>query len=75
MFHDPELDRLTDGHGSIPLKSYNGDIEHLRTLQQPAQPIPKFDEALELLMKPENSHVKFNVSILFYHTSTISVLD
>ncbi|EOR03663.1 Phosphatidylglycerol phospholipase C [Wallemia ichthyophaga EXF-994] len=63
MFHDPELDRLTDGSGSIPSKPYVGDIEHLRTLQQPAQPIPKFDEALELLMKPENNHVKFNIDI------------
>ncbi|TIA89367.1 hypothetical protein E3P99_02149 [Wallemia hederae] len=63
MFHDPELDRLTNGSGSIPLKPYHGDIEHLRTLQQPAQPIPKFDEALELLMRPENSHVKFNIDI------------
>lgn len=61
MFHDPELDRLTNGSGSIPEKPYVGDIEHIRTIQTPPQPIPKFEEALELLMKPENRHVKFNV--------------
>lgn len=65
MFHDPELDHLTDGKGDIPSQPFYNNIEHLRTKQCPPQPIPKFEEALDLIMQPDNYHVKFNVSYLF----------
>lgn len=36
-------------------------IRHVRTLEQPAQPIPRFAQLLDLLQQPENAHVKVNI--------------
>lgn len=35
---------------------------HVRTKKTPIQPIPLFEELLELLMQPANRHIRFNVS-------------
>jgi hypothetical protein len=35
---------------------------HVRTKQQPIQPIPKFTEVLDLLVAPGHENVKLNVS-------------
>jgi len=59
--HDPTLDRTTDGKGSIKDQSWVGGIEHVRTKKLPVQPIPRFDELIELLMEPENRHVVLNI--------------
>ncbi|TXT13585.1 hypothetical protein VHUM_00952 [Vanrija humicola] len=61
MFHDPNLDRTTDGKGKLHDQPWVGVLEHVRTLEQPAQPIPRFTQVIELLMKPENQHVKLNI--------------
>lgn len=61
MFHDPTLDRTTDGKGEIKEQSWVGSIEHVRTKKEPIQPIPRFDELIELLMEPENRHVVLNI--------------
>lgn len=65
MFHDPALDRTTDGKGLIREQNWYGDngMQNLRTVKKPAQSIPTFAETVELLMKPENQHVKFNVDV------------
>lgn len=63
MFHDPSLGRTTDGKGLIKNQNWNGNIENIRTLKEPVQQIPTFHQACELLMRPENQHVKFNVSL------------
>ncbi|TKY90037.1 hypothetical protein EX895_000035 [Sporisorium graminicola] len=65
MFHDPTLERTTDGKGLIYERPYFGDdgIEHVRTLKQPAQQIPTFPQVCDLLMRPENKHVKLNLDI------------
>ncbi|OBZ70078.1 Phosphatidylglycerol phospholipase C [Grifola frondosa] len=65
MFHDPSLDRTTDGSGLIREKIWYGadGMEHLRTVKEPKQAIPTFAQTVELLMKPENRHVKFNVDV------------
>ncbi|KAI0080851.1 PLC-like phosphodiesterase [Panus rudis PR-1116 ss-1] len=65
MFHDPSLDRTTNGKGLIREHSWYGPdgMQHLRTTKQPVQSIPTFVETVALLMKPENSHVKFNVDV------------
>ena len=36
---------------------------HVRTVKEPKQPIPTFAETVDLLMQPENQHVKFNVDV------------
>ena len=61
MFHDPTLDRTTDGKGLIRTQPWKGVIEHVRTLKTPKEPIPRFDELLELLAEPGNRHVTLNI--------------
>lgn len=62
MFHDPSLERTTDGTGTIKTQPWNGVIEHVRTTKQPSQQLPTFHNVCELLMREENRHVKLNVS-------------
>jgi hypothetical protein len=38
-------------------------IRNVRTKKEPVQPIPRFDELIDLLMLPENQHVTLNVSV------------
>ena len=65
MFHDTTLDRTTNSHGKLAERPYYGadGIEHVRTLEEPVQQIPTFEQVCQLLMRPENRHVKFNVDI------------
>ncbi|KAF9809831.1 hypothetical protein IEO21_07231 [Rhodonia placenta] len=65
MFHDPALDRTTDGKGLIREQMWYGEngMERLRTVKEPKQAIPTFAETIALLMEPENRHVKFNVDV------------
>ncbi|ORY29122.1 PLC-like phosphodiesterase [Naematelia encephala] len=61
MFHDPNLERTTNGKGKIDHQPWNGVLEHVRTLEEPHQPIPRFTEVLDILMMPENKNVKLNL--------------
>jgi len=65
MFHDPELSRTTDSTGAIRQRDWYGKdgMEHVRTVKEPKQAIPTFVQTVELLMRPENRHVKFNVDV------------
>ncbi|KXN86118.1 Phosphatidylglycerol phospholipase C, partial [Leucoagaricus sp. SymC.cos] len=65
MFHDPALDRTTDSRGQIKERTWYGEkgMQHVRTIKSPKQAIPTFKATIELLMKPENHHVKFNVDV------------
>ncbi|PPQ70873.1 hypothetical protein CVT25_004741, partial [Psilocybe cyanescens] len=76
MFHDPgifantgasflALERTTDSKGQIKERDWFGEtgMQHVRTVKEPKQAIPTFAETVELLMKPENRHVKFNVDV------------
>lgn len=65
MFHDPTLERTTNGKGWIKDKNWYGPdgMEHLRTIKEPHQPIPTFADTVALLMKPENQHMKLNVDV------------
>ncbi|KAK0541559.1 hypothetical protein OC835_000027 [Tilletia horrida] len=63
MFHDPSLERTTDGKGFIRDQNYHDGIEHVRTLKEPKQQIPTFRELCDLLMKEENKHVKLNIDV------------
>jgi len=65
MFHDPSLDRTTNGTGLIREKLWYGPegMEHLRTTKEPKQSIPTFAETVALLMQSENLHVKLNVDV------------
>ncbi|TXT10871.1 hypothetical protein VHUM_02376 [Vanrija humicola] len=61
MFHDPTLDRTTTGKGAIKTQPWKDVIENVRTKKEPVQPIPRFEELIDLLMKPENQHVLLNI--------------
>ncbi|ORY33432.1 PLC-like phosphodiesterase [Naematelia encephala] len=61
MFHDPTLDRTTTGKGLIRKQPWKGVIEHARTVKEPIQPIPRFEELVDLLMEEENRHVLLNI--------------
>nr|ODN92543.1 glycerophosphoryl diester phosphodiesterase [Cryptococcus depauperatus CBS 7841] len=61
MFHDPSLGRTTNGSGLIKDQPWKGVIEHVRTIKEPVQPIPLFEELIALLMEPGNRHVTLNI--------------
>ncbi|KAG6867478.1 hypothetical protein C0993_002301 [Termitomyces sp. T159_Od127] len=65
MFHDPALERTTNGKGQIKDLNWHGadGMAHLRTIKTPQQAIPTFAETIALLMRPENMHAKFNVDV------------
>ncbi|KAG8914799.1 hypothetical protein FRC00_010711 [Tulasnella sp. 408] len=65
MFHDPSLERTTNMKAIIRESNWHGDdgIHQARTRKSPVQAIPTFAQSIELLMKPENRHVKFNVDV------------
>lgn len=64
MFHDPSLERTTDGSGLIKQQPWHDGIEHVRTVAQPQQQLPTFKNVCDLLMQPDNKHVKLNVSAI-----------
>ncbi|KAJ7771079.1 PLC-like phosphodiesterase [Mycena maculata] len=70
MFHDPDLKRTTNSQGQIRERQWYGEdgIEHVRTIKEPHQSIPTFDETIALLMRPENQHVNFNVDVKVQNT-------
>ena len=49
---------FTSREGEVQLNEFR----HVRTKQEPVQPIPKFTEVLDLLLAPGHEHVKLNVS-------------
>jgi len=65
MLHDPSLERTTDSKGQIRERDWYGPdgMEHVRTIREPKQPIPTFTEMIDLLMRPENQHVKLNIDV------------
>jgi len=69
MFHDPSLERTTDSKGLIRERNWygTGGMKHVRTIKEPKQPIPTFVETLDLLTKPENQHIKFNIDVKVYN--------
>ncbi|KAG9015562.1 hypothetical protein FRB94_000167 [Tulasnella sp. JGI-2019a] len=65
MFHDPSLERTTGTKAIIRDSHWHGErgIHQARTIKTPRQAIPTFAQTVELLMQPENRHVKFNVDV------------
>lgn len=54
--------------GLIRERNWYGDdgMQHCRTIKEPPQAIPTFQETIALLMRPDNRHVKFDVRMLYY---------
>lgn len=66
MFHDPTLNRTTNGTGKIKDQNWYGNMENVRTTKEPIQPIPTFDQLIELIMRPENMHVVLNIDVKIF---------
>ncbi|GAA6001786.1 uncharacterized protein JCM10292_005909 [Rhodotorula paludigena] len=62
-FHDPRVDRTMNGTGAIAEMRYHGQLDQLRTIEEPHQKIPLLRETLDLLMQPANQHVLLNIDI------------
>lgn len=63
IFHDPALERTTDGQGMIQDQNWYGQVEHVRTLEKPRQKIPRFEQLCDLMMQPHCRHVTANIDI------------
>ncbi|KAI8988284.1 PLC-like phosphodiesterase [Mycotypha africana] len=55
MMHDTTLDRVTTGTGLVNDCNWYGYIEHLKSRKEPAQPITRFKDVLDYLVKPDIS--------------------
>jgi len=63
LFHDANLDRTTNGTGLIKDQAYHDNIDRLLTIKSPAQPVPTFEQTIDLLCRPENAHAQFNIDV------------
>lgn len=63
VFHDPALERFTNGKGMIQDQNWAGELEHVQTLQEPHQPLARFEQLCEVLMQPRASHIKLSLDI------------
>lgn len=53
MMHDLTLQRTTTGTGAVSEHPWFGGIDGLKTKAEPAQPIPRLNDVLDLLIRPE----------------------
>ncbi|ORZ04373.1 PLC-like phosphodiesterase [Absidia repens] len=53
MMHDLTLQRTTTGTGPVSDHTWFGDIDGLKTKAEPSQPIPRLNDVLDLLIRPE----------------------
>lgn len=57
VMHDLTLDRTTTGTGPVRSQNWHGYIDELTTKVEPTQPIPRFNEVLDLLIQPDVSSI------------------
>ncbi|CAG8482223.1 302_t:CDS:2, partial [Acaulospora morrowiae] len=57
VLHDSLLDRTTTGEGKVSTKNFHGYIEFLTTKKPPHCKIPRFEDVLDVFLRPENSKV------------------
>ncbi|CAG8469811.1 8257_t:CDS:2 [Paraglomus brasilianum] len=74
VHHDEVLDRTTTGSGRISSIPYYGVIEHLTTKSHPQCSIPRLDDVINVMMRPENCHVFAVIDIKPNNDPTIIAL-
>lgn len=57
MMHDTTLNRTSTGLGLVNENNWHGGIDGYTTKTEPPQPIPRFNDVLDLLIQPEASSV------------------
>ena len=55
MMHDLTLNRTSTGLGPVRNQNWHGYIDGITTKAEPAQPIPRFNDVLDFLIRPEIS--------------------
>lgn len=58
MMHDLTLNRTSTGLGPVRENNWHGCIDTLTTKAEPHQPIPRFNDVLDLLIQPEASSIE-----------------
>ncbi|RCH77859.1 hypothetical protein CU098_001251, partial [Rhizopus stolonifer] len=53
VMHDLTLNRTSTGTGAVRDQNWHGYIDGLKTKTEPAQPIPRFNDVLDMLIRPE----------------------
>lgn len=56
--HDLTLNRTSTGIGAVRDNNWHGYIDTLTTKVEPHQPIPRFNDVLDLLIQPEASSIE-----------------
>lgn len=56
--HDLTLNRTSTGLGPVRENNWHGGIDQLTTKTEPHQPIPRFNDVLDLLIQPEASSIE-----------------
>ncbi|CAG8448863.1 10417_t:CDS:2, partial [Scutellospora calospora] len=57
ILHDSSLNRTTTGKGEVSTSNFNGYIEFLTTKKPPHCKIPRFQDILDIFLKPKNSKI------------------
>ncbi|KAG9285447.1 hypothetical protein G9A89_010922 [Geosiphon pyriformis] len=70
MMHDNILDRTTNGTGYIIEREWKGYIEYLKS---DGEPVPRFQDVLDLLKRKENKNIFLIVDIK--ETNPLTILD
>ncbi|KAI8647623.1 PLC-like phosphodiesterase [Parasitella parasitica] len=77
MMHDLTLNRTSTGLGAVREQNWHGYIDGITTKAEPAQPIPRFNDVLDFLIRPEisegNKELYMIVDIKF--DNPIEILD
>jgi glycerophosphoryl diester phosphodiesterase len=58
VMHDLTLNRTSTGIGAVRDNDWHGYIDKLTTKVEPHQPIPRFNDVLDLLIQPEAASIE-----------------
>lgn len=76
MMHDLTLNRTSTGLGPVRENNWHGGIDQLTTKTEPHQPIPRFNDVLDLLIQPEASSIEGLYMIVdIKYDNPIEILD
>ncbi|KAI8382322.1 PLC-like phosphodiesterase [Blakeslea trispora] len=76
MMHDLTLNRTTTGTGAVRDQNWHGYIDTLKTQSDPAQPISRFNDVLDMLIRPDISSKKgFYMIVDIKFDNPIEILD
>ncbi|KAI8375616.1 PLC-like phosphodiesterase [Choanephora cucurbitarum] len=76
MMHDLTLNRTTTGTGAVRDHNWHGYIDTLKTKTEPAQPISRLNDVIEMLIRPDiKSKEGFYMIVDIKFDNPIEILD